>query len=58
MPPIEAIVALIWAVFLTLILVVLSYLGFVVGGRQDLESHRTPEGSTRAASSTDAQLTS
>jgi hypothetical protein len=56
MPPIDAIVALIWVVLLTPITIVLSYFGFVVGGRQDREPHRTARETT--ASSSDAQSTS
>ena len=48
MVAIDALAAVIWAAYLTVMFVVLSYFGFVVGGRQDLASHRTTEESTTA----------
>ena len=36
MMPIDAIAAVIWAVFLSLVTVVLAYFGFVVADRQEL----------------------
>ena len=58
MVAIDALAAVIWAAYLTLMLVVLSYFGFVVGGRQDLESNRSTEESARSAPSADVQSTS
>jgi len=58
MVAIDALAAVIWAAYLTLMLVVLSYFGFVVGGRQDLESNRSTGESTRSAPSADVQSTS
>ena len=58
MVAIDALAAVIWAAYLTLMLVVLSYFGFVVGGRQDLESNRSTEEPARSAPSADVQSTS
>lgn len=49
MPPIETIVAYVWAAFMTLVTVVLSYYGFVVAERQELAIEPTYAGSTETA---------
>ena len=54
MVAIDAIVALIWAAFLTLITIVLTYFGFVVARRQDLESNPAGEDAPSVAAA-DAQ---
>mgnify|MGYP007065694224 CR=1 FL=1 len=54
MVAIDAIVAVVWAAFLTLTTVVLTYFGFVVSGRQDLESHQIAEEAPSVVA-TDAQ---
>ena len=54
MVAIDAIVAVVWAAFLTLTTVVLTYFGFVVSGRQDLESHKIAEEAPSVVA-TDAQ---
>lgn len=51
--PIETTVAYVWAIFMTLVTIVLSYFGIVVARRQDLESHRSAEESSTSASSAD-----
>lgn len=48
MPPIDAIVAIVWAVFLVLITLVLSYFGFVVARRQDREVEPATEDAATA----------
>jgi len=41
MPAVDAIVAVVWAVFLTLVSFVMMYFTFVVSARQDLTAGRT-----------------
>ena len=49
MLPIDAVVAVIWATFLSIVTLVLAYYGFVVADRQELAIERSVEDATETA---------